>query len=78
MMDSTPPPSLHHLQRRSTLTLVQKPGEMPQGIFTELMTRFQQLNPAEPQNPNENKIKGRLARQSQSLDHSLEHTAVNR
>ncbi|XP_008315414.1 E3 ubiquitin-protein ligase TRIM39-like isoform X2 [Cynoglossus semilaevis] len=77
MMDSTPPPSLHHLQRRSTLTLVQKPGEMPQGIFTELMTRFQQLNPAEPQNPNENKVKGRLARQSQSLDHSLEHTAAN-
>ncbi|XP_041642056.1 E3 ubiquitin-protein ligase TRIM39 [Cheilinus undulatus] len=34
-----------HSQQQPGLPLSQKPGEMPEGVFTEMMGRFQQLQP---------------------------------
>ncbi|KAG7485386.1 E3 ubiquitin-protein ligase TRIM39-like [Solea senegalensis] len=47
----------------------QKTGEMPEGIFAEMMTRFQKLHPSDSLHQSQERVRAKLASHSQSMDH---------
>ncbi|KAG7235857.1 hypothetical protein INR49_002054 [Caranx melampygus] len=75
------PNSNTHQHLHPTLCQPQRPGEMPEGVFAEMMSRFQRLSSSEailttlphtsdPQSRNPSQVNAQLSLRSQSSEHA--------